>query len=451
MASASLRCVAVALAGVLTLPLAAPRNAPHVPRPDAVGPELDVLLETLAGHTLEGRIAGFEDGSLMLESADGRHSVPLDELLLLNVRAPAPAAADSPPPPTDAPATAAPDGDVAPSALAPDLLFLDREGPGTGDRLVGRLLGGDEFGVRFLLDERTALTVPFERIERLLPRADLPIDRLALLEGGGADDRVWQRRADGGFDNLSGVVERIGERDLVFDGALGALGFSLDELAAVVFAPGPAPTAPPPGRPVVVRLASGSRLTGGLLALDAERVVLSTRFSERLELPLSTLAGLVVAGEGVLLLADLVPVEVRERPTHGRPEDFLFPWRADLSVTGRLLSVAGVPRATGLGVHSNAALVYELPPGAARLRVTAGLVDEVLELPAAGSVGFEILVDDESRAQSEVLREGQAPLVLRVDDLAGRARLELRVTDGGDDDAGDRAAWVDGVILLGDG
>jgi hypothetical protein len=26
----------------------------------------------------------------------------------------------------------------------------------------------------------------------------------------------------------------------------------------------------------------------------------------------------------------------------------------------------------------------------------------------------------------------------------------LRVGDGGDDDAGDRAAWVDGVILLGD-
>jgi alpha-galactosidase len=119
-------------------------------------------------------------------------------------------------------------------------------------------------------------------------------------------------------------------------------------------------------------------------------------------------------------------------------------------VSGRLLSVGGVPRATGVGVHANSTLVYELPSGASRLRVTAGLVDEVVELPATGSVSFEILVDGESRASSGVLHEGQTPVVLRVDELAGHRRLELRVGDGGDDDAGDRAAWVDGVILLGD-
>jgi hypothetical protein len=59
-------------------------------------------------------------------------------------------------------------------------------------------------------------------------------------------------------------------------------------------------------------------------------------------------------------------------------------------------------------------------------------------------------VGGESRARSELLREGQPPAVLRVEGLSPGERLELLVDDGGDDDAGDRAAWVDGVILLGD-
>jgi hypothetical protein len=419
--------------------------------PSAAGrAELRVSLETRAGGIVEGRVRAIEDGVLIVDAEDGARRIPLAELLLLSVGAGTPPGeASSVKGPPAAAVASAPETAESPTG-APDLLFLSHDGPGTGDRLVGRLLGGDEFGVRFALDAKTEVTVPFERIERLLPRADLPIDRLALLEGGGKDDRVWQRRADGGFDSLSGVVERVGKDKLVFDGALGALSFSLDEIAAVVLAPGGEPGQPLPGRPVVARLVGGSRLAGGLLELDREHVVLATRFADRLQLPLSALVGMVMRDTRVLLLADLVPVDVQERPTLGRPEDFLFPWRADLSVTGRLLSVGGVPRATGLGVHANSTLVYELPSGASRLRVTAGLVDEVVELPATGSVSFEILVDGESRASSGVLHEGQTPVVLRVDELAGHRRLELRVGDGGDDDAGDRAAWVDGVILLGD-
>ncbi|HZJ72158.1 MAG TPA: NPCBM/NEW2 domain-containing protein, partial [Planctomycetota bacterium] len=96
----------------------------------------------------------------------------------------------------------------------------------------------------------------------------------------------------------------------------------------------------------------------------------------------------------------------------------------------------------------NTRLVFALPEHSQRLRVTGGLVDEVSELAAAGSVRFQIQVDDRVATRSEVVREGQEPAVLRVDDLRGARRLELLVDDGGDDDAGDRAAWVDGVILL---
>ena len=395
---------------------------------------LEVRVELRSGQVHRGTLTAADSGSLTIRTADAAQPVKLDDVLLLSL---------SPVPAVGAGTAAAP---AAKPNVPPDLVLL--AGPPAGDRLVGRLEGGDEFGVRLALDGSPAVPIAFDDIERILPRADRPVDRLAALDGAGDDDRVWRRKPDGSLDNVSGVVERLEGDSLVFDGAMGPLRFDLSELVAIVLAGNRAAARPPDGRPVVVRLRGGSRLSAGLLELDSERLVLSTRFAERLELPLSALASLVVRGPGVVLLAELPPVKVEQWPTVGQPGDFLFPWQTDLSVTGRLLSVAGIPRATGLGVHANTRLGFTLPAGASRLRVTGGLVDEVAELPAAGSVRFEIQVEGQVAARSEVLHEGQEPVVLRVDGLAGGRRLDLLVDDGGDDDAGDRAAWVDGVILL---
>ena len=410
---------------LLVLALALPGAVP-------AGIALEARVELRSGQVHVGTLTAADAGSLTLRTGEQQQSLRLDDVLLLSL---APAAADAAGPP-------------APPGGAPDLVVL--AGTPAGDRLVGRLEGGDEFGVRMALDGAGPVPIAFDEIERLLPRADRPVDRLVALEGAGADDRVWRRKPDGTLDNVSGVVEKLDGEGLVFNGAMGPLRFELSELVAVVLAGDRASTRAPSGRPVVVRLRGGSRLSGGLLELDSERLVLSTRFTERLELPLSALSSLVMRGPGVALLAELPPVAVEQWPTVGQPADFLFPWHADLSVTGRLLSVAGIPRATGLGVHANTRLAFTLPARASRLRVTGGLCDEVAELPATGSVRFEIRVEGQVVARSEVLREGEEPVVLRVDGLQAGRRLELLVDDGGDDDAGDRAAWVDGVILLAD-
>jgi hypothetical protein len=216
---------------------------------------------------------------------------------------------------------------------------------------------------------------------------------------------------------------------------------------AVVFAPGGSEPEALPGRPVVVRLASGSRLSAGLLGIEDGAVILATRCAESLRVPLTALAALVPRGPQRTLLAELPPTAAKEWPSIGTAEDFLFPWRADLSVTGQLLSLGRVPRATGLGVHSNCVLTFAIPPGADTLRVTVGLSDEVSELPVRGSVTCEIRVDGQRRAASSVLHAGDPPAVLRVTGLKGAHELQLVTGDAGDDDAGDRAAWVDGVLL----
>jgi len=401
----------------------------------ADGPQ--VLVETLAGESFEARLSGFDGEAFAFEAAGGPRRVPAAELLLLHAR-PTPVPVPPPAPPSIAPPRVEP-------PPADDLLFL--AGP-AGERLAGRLAGGDTEGVRFDFGAGLAVPVPFERIERLLPAARLPVDRLALLDGAGEDDRLWRRREDGGLDSLTGVVDGLSADRVAFEGALGRMEFALDEVVAVVLAGGEPAGDPLPGLPVVLRLAGGSRLLAGLVEIAGGRAVLQTTFAGRVELPAAGLAALVPRLPGRTLLAELAPVEVEERPSVGGPEDVFFPWRRDLSVTGRLLSVAGQPRATGLGVHAHARLAFDLPAGTQVLRVTGGLCDEVGELPARGSVEFRVLVDGQERARALVV-EGGSPARLRVDGLAGARRLELLAGDGGDDDAGDRAAWVDGVLLAG--
>jgi hypothetical protein len=406
----------------------------------AAGQATLVRVETADGQVQTGTLQALRDGRLLLASPDGAESsVAVADLVLLDEVLP--------PPPPQAPATPLIAPEPATPAPADDLLLL--AGP-AGDRLVGRVVGGDADGVQFQLAAGAAFTVSYDRIARLLPAARLPVDRLLLLAGGGADDRLWRMRSDGGLDSLTGVVDRVADGHVVFEGALGHQEFPLADVVAVVLADGGAPDdAPLPGVPVTARLAGGSRVHAGLLELDAAHVVLATRFAPRLELPTSALLALVRRGDGRVLLADLAPAEVEEHPGDGVPGDVLFPWRADLSVTGRLLSVEGLPRATGLGVHADSRLVFDLPPGCRTLRVTAGLCDEVRELPAVGSVEFKVFVDGQQRASARVT-EGDPAAELRVEGLAGAKRLELHVTDGGDDDAGDRAAWVDGVLICGE-
>ncbi len=320
---------------------------------------------------------------------------------------------------------------------------------GPGDQLVGRVVGGDDLGIRFSLEGGPGFDVPFEFIDRLLPRATGPLDRLILLEGGGFDDRIWRRRTDGALDGLTGVVDNVSAEGMAVDSPLGLVDFELDEVLAVVFADPERRSQARWDAPVVVRLVGGSRFEADLLELGDGEIVLATQFASRLSLPLATLASLTRRAAGHVLLSELTPVVEREWPSVGEDDDFLFPWRRELSVSGAPLTVGGVLRSSGLGVHANSRLTFELPEGAVALRVTVGLVDEVLSLPAEGSVTFDVEVDGELRAGSGVLREGDAPMMLRVGDLAGHSRLVLRTGDAGDFDAGDRAAWVDGVLLLG--
>ena len=386
--------------------------------------------ETADGHTATGEWLSFDAQGSELATGEGRSELEPGELLLVSGLPAAPAAQATTP------------RDI--------LLMPSRPGaPGLGDRLVGRLVGGDDVEVRFLIEGVSEVAIPFEFVDRLLPAADRPLDRLAQLAAEGFDDRVWRRRDDASLDAVGGVIAEVSAEGLLLESALGDLELGWSEVLAVALADTAHPGQNLEGWPVRLALRGGSAFEAGLISVSPHEITVTTQFAERLAVPPGELAAMVLSEESdraPLLLADLSPVEVDEWPSLGRDESTLFPWQRDLAVAGHMLRVGGLPRVTGLGVHAHSTLVFRVPPGVQGLRVTVGLSDDVLHIPAQGSVSFELRSEGQMLAQVARFDEGDEPVVLRVSGLSAGQLLELVVGDGGDHDAGDRAVWADGVF-----
>ncbi len=181
----------------------------------------------MAACSPEGARACTTDSSPWRGADGGLQSFALADLVLLH------AAPSLPPPPAARPPAIAPPSQ--PLVPADDVVLLG--GP-DGDCLVGQITGGDESDLHFHLAAGADLNVPYDLVARLLPAARLPLDRLGALAGAGKDDRLWLRRSDGGLDTLTGVVDRVADGSLDFEGAVGHRSFPLTDVVAAVLGSG---------------------------------------------------------------------------------------------------------------------------------------------------------------------------------------------------------------------
>lgn len=115
----------------------------------------------------------------------------------------------------------------------------------------------------------------------------------------------------------------------------------------------------------------------------------------------------------------------------------------DKSVEGRILQIKGETFAKGLGTHSftsndvDADIVYDLGGRYSRFVSYVGVDDE----KGAGTVRFQVLVDDVIKFDSGVMSYGDA--VRKIDlDVKKASRLILRVKNGEDGNGYDHADWV---------
>jgi len=141
----------------------------------------------------------------------------------------------------------------------------------------------------------------------------------------------------------------------------------------------------------------------------------------------------------VVYLSDMKPAEVKETPYL----DGSFPFRADHSVSGTPIRLAGRGFRRGLGVHSKSELTYTLDGGYAEFRASIGVDDAVA---GQGSVVFRVFGDDKLLFESPVVRGGDIPAEVKVP-TKGVLLLRLEVDYADNGDVADHADWADARVV----
>ncbi len=131
------------------------------------------------------------------------------------------------------------------------------------------------------------------------------------------------------------------------------------------------------------------------------------------------------------LLSDLDLSGVRQ--AHGQPQ-------SGANVMGGPLTVAGKEYERGIGTHAVSSWKLQLAGKGRRLSGLAGLTDSPGN--ETGSCEFIIRGDGRELWNSGKMLEGDAARPFAVD-LSGVGELELAVTDGGDNNWSDHAAWLE--------
>jgi len=117
------------------------------------------------------------------------------------------------------------------------------------------------------------------------------------------------------------------------------------------------------------------------------------------------------------------------------------------SITGGTLTIGDVKFQHGLGAHSTSEITYDIA-GKGFSQFVAYIGIDQAAAPR-GSCVFRVLVDGVEVFDSGTVRNGHAPVPVRVD-VAGAGQIRLMVTDAGDGDHYDHANWASAGFIRGD-
>lgn len=148
-------------------------------------------------------------------------------------------------------------------------------------------------------------------------------------------------------------------------------------------------------------------------------------------------AGALTVGAGCALAAPMRTVALSSLDLSVADQGWGTP-KANLSVSGKPLSVGGKTFAFGWGTHARSTL-YVQTNGAQRFKAQVGADDEE---GGKGSVVFSLENEGKTLWTSGLCKGGEAPRAVDVD-VSKVKYLTLRVTNGGDNADNDHADWLD--------
>lgn len=323
-------------------------------------------------------------------------------------------------------------------------------GPGllttTGDRVPGRLVGGDADAIRFQPAGTPAgWDVPLPAVAVVwltTPPAGTPPDpdRISWLGPNRKRDILRLRNGD----TTPGTIAGFADDALRFKPDAGdERAVPLGAVAAVALNPALASARWPKGSYSHVVLCDGTRLHLTGAAADGTTLQGKTLFGQRVALPLASVVAIDTIRGRATELAALKP-----KAEAGGYLGVAWPWAADRTVRGeplRLLTANGVETFDrGVGTHPRTVLTYELAGKYKRFEALVGLD------PASGRQGravVRVAVDGSDATPTALadLRPGAA-VPVRVD-LVGAKQLTLTIDYGAAGDVQADVNWADARLF----
>lgn len=120
----------------------------------------------------------------------------------------------------------------------------------------------------------------------------------------------------------------------------------------------------------------------------------------------------------------------------------------DTSEVGLPLQIKDKKYTKGLGHHANGSIDIRLEGLYEFFDAEIGVqnLSSIQNIPSAGSVAFQVFVDEEEKFKSDVMHDGDEAKPIHID-VAGAEQLRLVVTDGGDGIDSDMANWAEARLI----
>jgi hypothetical protein len=328
----------------------------------------------------------------------------------------------------------------------------------TGDRIPGRLLGGDGQALRFrpaFAPDEAEWKVPFSSaavVWLTRPPADTPLDpgRYAWLADNRRRDVLLLRNGD----TLRGSLDSFIDFASFFGLTIGGVKFKPEsgdlrtiptgQLAAVAFNPSLARTRKPKGPFVGLVLGDGTRLDVTGPTVDKDVLRGKALFGADVEVPLAEVVALDVFQGKATYLSDLKPAKAEQAGFLGPA----WPWAADRSAHGgplRLITAAGdATFDKGLGTHPKTTLVYTLGGKYRRFEAVVGLD------PATGQHGradVRVRLDGKEQDLAELRSLAAGPAVPVRLDVTGVKELTLVIDFGPTGDVQADVNWAGARVI----
>lgn len=316
-----------------------------------------------------------------------------------------------------------------------------------GDLLRGsfQVLQADRFAMH--PSSGTTFEIRLDAMRRLVFPKLAGTEDLAMFPSGEGKDRLYPKKTGSAFDFSNGTVEGFEKGQIAFRGANDRVEkFDLADIAALSLAPLETPPEEK-GLLALFELGDGTRVTGKITALRGEKIEFQSPLLGVCTVETRDLLSIRFKNAHFRYLSEMKPIRVEQTTPFGADEPVLFPYQEDRSVGGRPLRVGGVEYFRGLGVHSRCVLVYALKKSYRTFRVAIGIDDEVLELPAKGSVVFRVSRDGKQVYESPIVRGGAAAISVPDIDVTGAEELTLEVDYADDLHVADRADWLDPMLI----